>query len=222
MSAEEIAKVVADLRGGRYVTPRNLRRDVDEPLRETARVVASNDEGPVVDATAIYRSLVDHWRPVNVYEDHPNIAPPWEHAVVGYRNEHGNVLVANVLAREQKLGDDRPLWDPQELIRPGGASEPDETMDHTVDWSRVRWVTYVVLWIGGRGASGPAPTAGPTPSSLPRRYGRYRESQCAEQERPRQPPRWSRSSRLVQNHRSPEPHVPSVRTESGRNRAVRK
>lgn len=168
-TAEAIARVVADLRAGRVRVPAEpaIRPGNRQGMHDIARVIAEDTTGPVVDATGIYRSLVEHPKPVHVYEDHPNIAPPWPIACVAYCNEHGNVVATTVLARDIPEDERTDLWEPTDRVvtkagvnvSPGGFAEAVAT--HTVDWHRVRWVTEVIVWVGGRGGLGPAPTAGP-------------------------------------------------------------
>lgn len=164
MTAEAIARVVADLRAGTISVPPAHARgsQEDRGFQAVARMLAEDPDGPVVDATAIYRSLVDNPHPVHVYEDHPNIAPPWPTAVIGYANEYGNVLAMTVIARdipEDERGTE--LWEPHTKVGPDGETI-DPTIDHGVDWQRVRWVTEVIVWVGGRGSqTGPVPTTGP-------------------------------------------------------------
>ncbi len=129
MSAEPIARVIADLQAGRAHNPL-----ADNPgLHELAlkRVKGA----VVVDATAIYRSLVDNPKPVYLYEDHPSIAPPWQNSAVCYVNQHGNVTVMQSTATEFAKPERRPLWD--------GTADP-------VDWDRVRWAIDTCVWTGGR------------------------------------------------------------------------
>lgn len=136
MTADVIATVVADLRAER------IRHVVDDSRLNTlasARVKTAT----VVDATTIYASLVAKDEPVWIYEDHPNIAPPWESAAICYVNEHGNVILMQVTATEH---DRSSAWNSENEIR----------------WHDVRWVMEVFLWIGGRSAEkGPFPTTGP-------------------------------------------------------------
>lgn len=82
MTAEAIAKVVADIRDGRVRSP--------GPPWTVENLL---DLKPVIDATAIYESITSQEGSTRLYEDHPCIAPPWENAVVAYQNEHGNVIV---------------------------------------------------------------------------------------------------------------------------------
>jgi hypothetical protein len=156
VSAEAIARVVADLRAGRQRRP-HLRKD--PKLQEQVDEVAALP-GPVVDATAIYESLVERDDPVAIYEDHPCIAPPWPAASVCYRNEHGNVIVMSLLAAEYEgpKRDDPTAPDGARKVSQPGPWEPAEP----VDWDRVRWITDAWLWIGGRSEhTGPFPTMGP-------------------------------------------------------------
>lgn len=128
--ASAIGRVVADLRTGNI-------RALSDDLRDLAGPWPAE---PVVDATAIYRSLVAREESVALYEDHPCISPPWEHAAICYVNEHGNVIVMCALA------DSSRQWE---------TAEP-------VDWERVRWRLNTFVFIGGRSTvSGPMPTIGP-------------------------------------------------------------
>lgn len=158
MSAEPIARVVADLRAGRVRCPLIPARD---DLHAVAAGIAA-DPGKVIDATAIYRRLVERHKPVWVYEDHPCIAPPFTRFDVGYLNEHGNAIVMTALAHDYR-GDPELLGETaatteaaRGLSQPAGWETPEP-----VDWSRVRWVIDTFCWVGGRGAEGPVPTFGP-------------------------------------------------------------
>lgn len=140
VTAEAIAKVVADLRAGRFRSPRTG----EEIARWGAALLGS---GPIVDATAIYEGLVAKDTPVAVYEDHPCVAPPWDRAMVAYVNGHGNVIVMGLSAAETH-GESLPpgVWD---------TAEP-------IDWSEVRWIMTVVVYLGGRSETlGPIQTTGP-------------------------------------------------------------
>lgn len=141
MTAEPIAEVVADLRAGR------IRFPMDRSLARDALLVAKAATETVVDATAIYRSLVAKEEPIWLYEDHPCIAPPWDSAAICYVNEHGNVIVMTALASEfRNPADWEDGWQP---------AEP-------VEWDRVRWIVNTFLWLGGTSpVTGPFETTGP-------------------------------------------------------------
>lgn len=140
MTAEPIARVVADLKAGRATNLLSENPGLYELALERCRDMV------VVDATAIYHSLLAKDEPVYVYEDHPNIAPPWRSAAVCYENEYGNVVVLQASADEVPEGARGELWEP---------AEP-------VNWDRVRWVIDTCVWLGGRSpARGSVPTAGP-------------------------------------------------------------
>lgn len=137
MTAEPIARVVDDLRRGRA---RLLMRD--RILNATATERAERPQ-PVVDATVIYRSLVARERPVDLYGDHPCIAPPWDDAMICYLNEHGNVHVMQLTAQPWPKGE---RWE----------------TPNTVDWDALRWQIDVFVWLGGRDGKGrDFPTTGP-------------------------------------------------------------
>jgi len=95
----------------------------------------------VIDATAIYASLVRDERPVYFYEDHPCIAPPWPSAAICYVNQHGNVIVMQSTARRRGEDDDTAEWEE--------TAEP-------MDWSMVRWIIDTFVWLGGRSGRGDA------------------------------------------------------------------
>jgi hypothetical protein len=141
VTAEAIAEVVADLRAGRVRFP------MDRSLARSAMGVCLLATETVVDATAIYQSLVAKEEPIWLYEDHPCIAPPWDAAAVCYVNEHGNVMVMTALASE--FGG-RETWEDEWV-----PAEP-------VDFDRVRWILNTFLWLGGHGGDGrPFATTGP-------------------------------------------------------------
>ena len=140
MSAEPIARVIADLRAGRV---RSLLPGDPKGYQLAMQHFPSIT---VVDATAIYLSLVANNKPVYLYEDHPCIAPPWPSAAVCYLNEHGNVLIMQTSAHQYSKQQRQQFWEPA----------------HPVDWDRVRWVIDTFLWLGGSSTSGgPFPTCGP-------------------------------------------------------------
>lgn len=156
MTAEQIALVVADLRTGRAL-PVRIQEPEDLEIHTHALAVAG--QGPIVDATAIYHSLVAKDEPVYLYEDHPCIAPPWDDASICYMNEHGNVVVMAFRARDFQSNRakviDAGLGTDASVAGPWKPAEP-------VDWNRVRWVANTFVWIGGRSAeTGPIPTSGP-------------------------------------------------------------
>lgn len=160
MSAEEIATVVAGLRARQFRIPQNTRGDLASHVatmrKISVQVIGDSLAGPVVDATAVYRSLVDTpSREIDLYQDHPNIAPPWREATICYQNQHGNVIMmlqGGYEADEVKKREG-PSWR-------HGLSDRWEPAQ-PVDWDRVRWIIDTILWIGGRGGSGPFPTTGP-------------------------------------------------------------
>jgi hypothetical protein len=137
MTAAAIARVVEDLRAGRI---NNITGHDWGELHHVTR-----DGCPVVDATAIYDSIVSKDEPIYLYEDHPCIAPPWSTGLICYVNAHGNVTAMLTVAFDERDGDG-PRWQ----------------TDNTVDWDRVRWIVSTVVYIGGRAGDGrPFPTSGP-------------------------------------------------------------
>src|SRR6266498_803919 len=136
MTAEPIARVINDLHHGRI---RHLLADqvVNRVAAERAQATTT-----VVDATPIYSSLVAKDRPVDLYGDHPCIAPPWDHAFICYVNEHGNVVAMQLTAEPWPPG---LRWD----------------TPNTIAWDELRWRLDALVWIGGRSQGADFPTTGP-------------------------------------------------------------
>jgi hypothetical protein len=139
--AEEIAAVVADLRAGRFaVANPRLSADIIEAVTDRLSMPQ-----PVVDATGIYRGLLDRAESagINIYEDFPQVLSPWEQVMVCYVNVHGNVYVLQTLRRDWQPG---YRW---------------KTVNGDVEWDRVRWVVEATVWVGGLAGGRPIPTSGP-------------------------------------------------------------
>lgn len=139
MTAEPIAAVVADIRAGR------VQHHAPDDIVNMHLLAYAGLPQPVVDATAIYRGLLDRATRdgINLYDDFPSVASPWDDALVCYINEHDNVLVLQ--AHSQPWTGD-PRWE---------TSNP-------IEWDQVRWLLETSVWIGGRGGTGkPIPTQGP-------------------------------------------------------------
>jgi hypothetical protein len=156
VTAENLAKVVADIRHGRTEISKKAaevwlpdRPDVDVQERldglrqldtERSRVSV------VIDAQRFYEQITND--PTDVYAH--NMMPVWENAVVAYENDYGNVNVATVVVYPR--GDHAA--DTWESINP-------------VDWERVEYIYFVGAYLGGRtgAASGitpvPVATQGP-------------------------------------------------------------
>ncbi len=140
--AEPIAEVVADIRAGRTHHP----AAVDEPgfvasLKSLRRAQLPQ---PVVDCTAIFhmQRAADS---VALYEDHPQITPPWDDALLCYVNTFGNVVALQVHRTE---------WD--------GSTPKGWFTENEIDWSQVRWIAETAVWVGGVSGDGrPMPTSGP-------------------------------------------------------------
>jgi hypothetical protein len=166
-SAEAIARVVADVQAGRWreapVRDMGGRRMTADARRLVLRAGKGSSEGPVVDATAIYRSLVARDEPVYLYEDHPCIAPPWGCGTVAYQNEHGNVVAMIFGAPEFDYTTGEVTVAAMVDGAATGRTQPEPWKPaEPVDWSRVHWLIDTVVWIGGRSPiTGPFPTSGP-------------------------------------------------------------
>lgn len=161
MTAEAIAGVVNDLRTERFtpldVTPLDVATDIRRHIAEVAGIGT-----PVVDATALFRSIIDNGQPVDMYGDHPCIAPPWDRALIGYENTYGNVSLWMIEVTSRDEDDGVPLNRrdgvldalPHQSIPRWETAEP-------IDWNDVRWIVTGGLYVGGRSQGQPAPTGGP-------------------------------------------------------------
>ena len=139
MTAEPIAEVIADIRAAR------VRHHITDAFINTYLSRRARLPQPVVDASAIYTSLMDRATSVgvNLYEDFPSTVSPWEDALIAYVNTHGNVMVLQV---HQEPWEESRQWE----------------TGNTVDWSRVRWLLETSVWLGGRAGDGkPIETSGP-------------------------------------------------------------
>jgi hypothetical protein len=174
MTAEPIAKVIADLQAGRVErmggtaflkgVMANSGNDKALSLLDDHKVPDKYNQGlfdftlsraqdpntVVIDATDIYESLTDTPKPVYIYEDHPCIAPPFESMAVCYVNQHENVIVMHANA-----------WTLEEA---GKAGIPQWETAQPVEWDRVKWILETFIWIGGKGGGTPNPTCGPVHS----------------------------------------------------------
>jgi hypothetical protein len=144
VTAEPIARVVADIRAGRVEHPAAFDAAGVKHSRELLR--RAQQLQPVVDCTAIFH-MQRVAEQVALYDDHPSITPPWPNAFLAYVNTFGNVIGMQIHRRD---------WDGTEPSREYWYSENE------VDWSRVRWVAETALWVGGvDGAGVVLPTSGP-------------------------------------------------------------
>lgn len=93
MTAEPIAAVVADLRAHRTHHPAATdEAGIIYSLKAAQRAAAPQ---PVVDCTAVFRATMGR-DSVALYEDFPEITPPWDEALLCYVNTFGNVIVLQV------------------------------------------------------------------------------------------------------------------------------
>lgn len=162
MTAEAIARVVADLRSRRvrqgtlagkgYERFPNVSEAIARSQESHARVIATSagiaTTSPVVDVTAVFNQIMADNKQADLYGDH-KAAPPWWDALLAYTNGFGNVYIIQVIAADAEW---RP--DHQEPIRWESENE--------MDWDRVKWVVDAQLFLGGRSGDGdPFPTTGP-------------------------------------------------------------
>lgn len=155
MAAENLAKVVQDLRAGRTQVPDKRVWLPDRPeinvvqrLEELRKIDIDRSRiSVVIDAQRFYEQITT--KATSVY-DH-NMMPVWENAIVAYENEWGNINVACVVMYPHDPGDPRDRWE----------------SDNPVEWARVAYVYFISAYAGGRAGAGtggpsiPVPTQGP-------------------------------------------------------------
>jgi hypothetical protein len=144
VTAEPIAAVVADICAGRVDHPAGT--DLSGKRLSAMMLGRAQLPQPVVDCTAILDAQ-RHLAQIDMYDDYPQITPPWNDVMLAYVNTFQNVYVLQV---------HRIDWD---------GTAPTRDLWHTdnqVDWPRVRWVAETSIWIGGRAGDGHLmPTSGP-------------------------------------------------------------
>ena len=151
-SAELVAKVVQDMKKGRiYVESRNPESELVTLNLDTWKLAQWAD---VIDATPVWDQWMQKDDGTYVYEDHV-ICPPWDNALISYVNGYGNVTVLSARAVDITRDDvDDGLED---MI----ATWESLADTHVIDWSRVRWIMHVAVYMGGRGGGEPVSTQGP-------------------------------------------------------------
>ena len=146
MSAEAIARVVADLKTGRFAMPAG---NGDDPglVRLNEDTVELAQWADVIDATPVFNQFLASGAGKYLYEDHL-CRPVWDNALVSYVNTYGNVYVLSSRVIDNAVDSriEKIQW---------GSSE------NVVDWDRVKWVMHVVIYMGGLGKGKPVVTAGP-------------------------------------------------------------
>jgi len=153
MSAESIAKVVADLRNGRVELSEKARNillpdrpeiDVADRLDGLRQLDIDRSKfSVVIDAQRFYEQLTS--QPTDVYAH--NMMPVWENALVAYENEYGNVNLASVVMYPREPSHTADTW---ETLNP-------------VEWSEVEYIYFIGAYAGGRAGGGQIPvrTQGP-------------------------------------------------------------
>lgn len=135
MNEDLISDVVHDLKTGNY----RLINDNSAWMKYHLSM-----DGKIVDATAIYHSIVDKAEEVKIYDN--CIAPALDAMFLSYVNRHGNVMAMYVKSEKYdvKRG---PLWD----------------SPNAVDWAQIKWITRAILFAGGYSQTKKAymPTIGP-------------------------------------------------------------
>jgi hypothetical protein len=149
MTSDDIAKVVTDIRA------RRVDSLVDPDF--FAAALGASGQGPIIDCTAIYQSLLAKDEPVYLYEGHPSIAPPWEDACYAYVNHYGNAVVMSSRSRPFDMSKAAALPG----LEPDSEAGQPWRPGNDVDWEQVRWVVNTFVWIGGRSGDRSLPTSGP-------------------------------------------------------------
>lgn len=143
-AAEQIAEVVADIRANRTHHP--AANDADGVKLSMGLLRRAQEPQPVVDCTAIFRMQLGA-ESVAMYEDYPQVTPPWENAFLCYVNTFGNVVCLQV---------NRAEWDGHAPTR------AEWFTDNPVDWAAVRWIATTAVWLGGVSGDGrPMQASGP-------------------------------------------------------------
>jgi hypothetical protein len=142
---ELIAEVVADLRAGRVYMPAAI--DSTGVFLSKRCLARAQLQQPVVDCTSIFNRFT-RGGPVSLFEDHPEITPPWPDALLAFANHFGNAIVLQVHSYE---------WD-------GRAPAPNDWYtDEDINWPRVRWIAETSIFAGGgtTNSNQPLGTVGP-------------------------------------------------------------
>jgi hypothetical protein len=157
MATSDIAIVVADVVNKRFRTQGHA-----TPILNMAKEFI--DKPVIVNATAVYQGIQDK-NSINLYEDHPCVAPPWDEFAICYENKHGNVIIMHANAFDRRIINKNPMpW--QSLAD-----------DHVIEWDRVRWEIDTFIYAGGRSARGPVQTTGPI---MLWRYAVYEDGSAAD------------------------------------------
>lgn len=173
MSADQIAKVIGDLRTGRVAKLADCPDTTFDAAVQAAQT-SCDRQATLIDATAVYQDLMHPSRgPVLIYDDHI-VVPPAKRFSVAYTNVRSNTILMAAdtvdvqtdppeqhpewLTRAIQTGEDPPGWRDMQ-----GVDVPEHFVgDHKIDWSSVRWCISVLCFVGGRSDGQPAPTQGPS------------------------------------------------------------
>lgn len=140
--AESIAELASDLRAGRFRSPLT-----GPGATELTRVAAERATAPqpVVEAQRIFTDVLDRFGRggCDPYGAYPSVTPPWENALIGYVNRHGNTFGLQV---------HREPW---------AGRKPWPVTGGDVNWAAVRWLAEAFIWLGGWSQGQPMQTTGP-------------------------------------------------------------
>jgi hypothetical protein len=155
MSAELIAKVIADLRAGRIYLGEVDEDSGLEALNEDTTVLAQ--WATVVDSTEVWKRWMNDTEGRLVYETH-RVCPPWENCFIAFVNSFNNVEVLSV--RVIDIKDDEGMWAEKIAMIDHWESAADT---HEIDWDGVQWIMHVAIYLGGmttsNGEHAPRPVA---------------------------------------------------------------
>lgn len=140
MTAEAIAKVVRDIRTKRVASSDHaISTEGDRKALDSLATISTL--GPVVDCSAVFRSIVDSNKSIDLYGDHV-VAPPWDAATFAYENAFGNVHVIVMHVWEES--EDHPIPD----------SVRWKNEEESFSWDEVRWILTGTLFMGGKAGGG--------------------------------------------------------------------
>lgn len=141
MSAEAIARVVADIRDQQFDTYFEADHIVTRHCVDMARVA------PIIDATTIFHHHTVGKAKYNYYEDYNPTLLPWPIFTLAWENSYGNVHILQILGVEKgESWKDTQCWE----------------TEHISDWNEeVEYAFDAILWSGGISRGRKQKTAGP-------------------------------------------------------------
>ena len=133
-------RVAHDLGTGSYA---NMIKRNDAAQVFTNMTADILDEAVLVDIQPVYDRWMAGATGNDIYD--LRLAPPWNNALLVFNNTHGNVWAMHMVASDIRA----EQW--SEQTRAEIEWQPEEPADHKIDWSQVRWVYSVQVYVGGLG-----------------------------------------------------------------------